>query len=159
MNRPILPELAALRDFFRTHDPVPGSMVAAAYRAPHLAREWRKAATLELIGDSADAPVPAKTRSGHAQPRVLTFAMPGRIIEMDLTPTTPGALRACGMVISRAGQGVPSGDIAVRHPDGMCAGELDEHGAFHVEEIPSGPLSVVFRPDHAMPAVADWFVC
>jgi hypothetical protein len=159
MSQSISSELAALRDLFHTCDPVPGSMVAAAYRAPGIARGWQGAGALELIGDSADAPPSAKTRSGRIEPRVLTFATPGRIIEMDLTSTTPGALRACGMVISRAGQGVPCGDVVVRHPDGVCSGPLDEHGAFRVEEIPSGPLSVVFRPYRATPAVADWFVC
>lgn len=159
MSLSTAPELAVLRELFRTCDPAPDSMVSAAYRAPRLAHTWRDAGILELIGDSADAPRPAKMRSGQSQPRVLTFAMPGRIIEMDLTATTPGALRASGMVISRAGQGVPGGDVVVRHPDGVCLGALDEHGAFRVEEIPSGPLSVVFQPDRAMPAVADWFVC
>jgi hypothetical protein len=158
MNHSIFSELAILRDLFHACDPAPGSMVTAAYRAARIARDWREAGTLELIGDSADAP-PAKTRSGRVEPRVLTFATPGRIIEMDLTPTTPDALRASGMVISRAGQGIPSGDVVVRHPDGVCSGALDEHGAFRVEGIPSGPLSVVFRPDRATPAVADWFVC
>lgn len=155
----ISPELAALRDFFRTYDPLPASVVAAAYRAPGLAREWRGVGTLELIGDSTDVPVPTRTRSWRAEPRVLTFATPGRVIEMDLIPTTPGALRASGMVIGRAGQGVPPAEIAVRHPRGVCLGEVDEYGAFRVEDIPGGPLSVVFRPLHAMPAVADWFVC
>lgn len=159
MNMATSPELTALRDFFRTHDPLPGSVVAAAYRAPQLVRQWRGAGTLELIGDSTDVPVPARTRSWRAEPRVLTFAMPGRVIEMDLTPTTPGAFRASGMVISRAGQGVPTAEIAVRHPNGVCLGELDEYGAFRVEDIPGGPLSVVFRPHRTTPAVADWFVC
>lgn len=158
MSQWISAELATLRDLFHTYDPAPGSVVTAAYRASRIARTRPVASTLELIGDSADAPT-AKTRSGGIQPRALTFATPGRIIEMDLTPTTPGTLRASGMVISRAGQGVPCGDVVVRHPDGVCSGALDEHGTFRVDEIPSGPLSVVFRPDRATPAVADWFVC
>jgi hypothetical protein len=156
----IPPELQALRDLFHIHDPAPDRMLAAGYAAADLAREWRGSGALELVGDSADVPAPAKVRAGHRpESRVLTFAMPGRIIEMDLVPTTPGMLSASGMVISRAGQGVPAGDVALRHPGGHRQGGLDEHGGFRVDDVPAGPLSVVFRPTRSTPVVADWFVC
>jgi hypothetical protein len=159
MSSSMPPELAALRDFFHTYDPAPGSVVTAAYQAADVAGYCPAADALELIGDSGDAPAPGKTRSGRPESRVLTFAIPGRIIEMDLGFTTPGTLRATGMVISRAGQGVPKGVVALRHPFGLCTGELDGHGAFRVEEIPSGPLSVVYQPHRGVPVVADWLVC
>jgi hypothetical protein len=159
MSFPIPPELRALRKFFHAHDPVPERVVTAGYAAAELARECDGTGTLELVSDSAETPTKVRSSSGSSPTRVLTFAMPGRILEMDLVPTTPGMFRATGMVISRAGQGIPTGDVAVRHPFGQCTGGLDQHGGFRVEDVPSGPMSVVFRPTRATPAIADWFVC
>ncbi|MCA1283492.1 hypothetical protein [Saccharopolyspora sp. 7B] len=155
-------ELRVLRDLFELRDPAPVRVRDAAYAAAGLARARSGAAALELVGDSADAA--AAVRSGGAapdpaEPRVLTFLMPGRIVELDLVPTVPGLFRAAGMVISRSGQGRPEGDVLFRHPGGQCVAELDVAGAFRVTDVPTGPLGLVFRPVGAAPAVADWLVC
>ncbi|MEU6127575.1 hypothetical protein ABZ805_00240 [Saccharopolyspora sp. NPDC047091] len=155
-------ELRVLRDLFELRDPAPGRVRDAGYAAAGLARSRSGAASLELVGDSADAA--AAVRSGSAtaepaEPRVLTFLMPGRIVELDLVQTVPGLFRAAGLVISRAGQRRPAGDVLFRHAGGECVAELDEAGAFRVADVPAGPLGVVFRSAGAAPAVADWLIC
>lgn len=153
-------ELRALRELFLAGDPAPSRVVDDAYAAVARAREWSASAPLELVCDSADGPVSAPVRAGERAPaaRSLSFAMPGRIVEVDFVPTVPGTLRATGMVISRTGQ-PPTGELVVRHGTGHSAGELDEHGAFRVDDIPSGPVSPVLRTGGAVTAAADWLVC
>ncbi|RCW46946.1 hypothetical protein DFQ14_101286 [Halopolyspora algeriensis] len=116
---------------------------------------------LELVSDSAQAPASGALRCRPAgrETRELTFVLPGRLVELDLVSTVPGMFRACGMVISRAGQTVPTGEVVLRHPEGQCVGELDSHGGFRVEDVPAGPLSVVLRTARSGCAVADWLVC
>lgn len=157
MSNRVPSELRLLGDLFQACDPMPGHLLGAAYAAAGT-RKWRGAASLELVGDSAEAPV-ATRASARTESRVLTFLMPGRVLEVDLTPMVTGVFRASGMVISRAGQGVPSGELVVRHPAGQQSARLDKHGAFTVHDVPSGPLSLAFQPTGAAPAVADWFVC
>ena len=128
MSAEIPPELRVLRDLFTTTDPVPSHLVEAGYAAPGLVRDRDDAAVrLELVSDSAD--MSSSTRlcgqRGRTGSRVLTFMMPGRIVEIDLVRSAARTLRATGIVISRAGQGVPAGLVAVRYPGGQCAGELD----------------------------------
>lgn len=159
--KPRIPtELRALRELFHACDPAPERVVNAAYTASARVREWCGSGVLELVSDSADAPVPSRVRGPRdaPEPRVLTFMTPGRVIEMDLVPALPGLLRATGMVISKAGHAA-AGELVVRHPEGELVGALDEHGTFRVEDIPSGPLSLVFRTARSEPVIADWLVC
>ncbi|GAA4853315.1 hypothetical protein [Saccharopolyspora rosea] len=151
-------ELHGLRDLFQNCDPVPEHVLDAAYSA--VGRRWDVSdqAVLELVGDSAEATTTVRSAAGP-EPRVLTFLMPGRILEMDLVPTVQGMCRASGMVVNRAGHTPPTGDVVLRHSAGHSAGELDAHGAFRVEDVPRGPLSVVYRPLRSAPAIADWLVC
>lgn len=156
MSQRMPAEIRRLRELFTTEDPVPEAVLNASYAAVALRSENRDSLSLKLIGDSAEEPV--GTRSG-AQPRVLTFAMPGRVLELDLVPMGCGLYRVSGMVLGRAGHTPPSGEIVLRHPGGEHRGAIDEYGAFEVSDVPRGPVSVVLRPERAEPAVADWLVC
>ncbi|QUH05337.1 hypothetical protein HUO13_35220 [Saccharopolyspora erythraea] len=151
-------ELRVLRDLFETCDPAPQRLVEAAYAAA--SRKWSGGGStaLRLVGDSADAPARTR-RAGMCDARVLTFAMPGRMLEMDLIPTTEGLFRAVGLVLGRPGHSAPAGDVVLRHATGESVGALDERGGFAVDDVPRGPLSVVFRQERSTPAVADWLVC
>ncbi|WP_433870433.1 hypothetical protein [Saccharopolyspora sp. CA-218241] len=149
-------ELRALREIFQSCDPVPQRAVDAAYAAVRF-RSGTSTSALELVADSVDEPAPV--RSWGPASRVLTFLMPGRIVELELVPTVPGLYRVSGLVINRAGQSRPGGRLAVRHPAGERAAELDEHGAFAVPDVPRGPISVVFQAPRSAPAIADWLVC
>lgn len=152
-------ELRALRELFQSCDPAPPRIVGAAYAAVSRAREWTGSGVLELVSDSADDPARTAVRAGEpVEARSLTFVVPGRVVELDLVPVVPGMLCASGVVISRAGQ-PPAGELVVRHVDGQSAGELDEHGTFRVDDIPSGPVSPVLRTGGSEAAVADWLVC
>ncbi|MDR7302316.1 hypothetical protein [Haloactinomyces albus] len=156
-------ELLALGELFRTCDPAPEHAMAGAYGASELARNGidSDALALELVSDSAEAPAAEALRSwpGGRETRELTFVLPGRVVELDLVSTVPGMFRATGMVISRAGQAVPTGAVALRHPAGQCVGELDAHGGFRIDDVPAGPLSVLLRTARSGCAVADWLVC
>ncbi|GAA0505594.1 hypothetical protein GCM10011581_32360 [Saccharopolyspora subtropica] len=156
MSRDLPTELRNLRALFQSFDPVPPHLAESAYAAVGR-RSPAGSAALELVGDSAESL--ARVRAPGPEPRVLTFAMPGRVLELDLVPTVEGWYRASGMVLNRAGQAPPEGDVVLRHPAGECVGPLDEHGAFQVVDVPRGPLSVVFRPVRSAPAIADWLVC
>ncbi|RKT84882.1 hypothetical protein SAMN05421805_10174 [Saccharopolyspora antimicrobica] len=158
MNGGLPSELRELRELFRCSDPVPERALAGAYAAMSRRMAYQDADSLRLIGDSAESS--AKVRSiGPAEPRVLTFAMPGRVLELDLAPVAEDRYQVSGLVLNRAGGTPPTGDVVLRHRSGECAGALDEHGAFRVLDVPRGPLSVVFRPLRSAPAVADWLVC
>lgn len=162
MNPPFPPELRALREILVECDPAPPSVAEGGYAAPEVAGEWRNSDSvpLELVSDSADMPSPTRfvSRPVRLRPRVLTFMTPGRIVEVELVTTLPRLMQASGIVISRAGQGVPEGHLVIRHPAGERNGELDRHGAFQIDDLPRGPLSVVFRPAGGTPAIADWIV-
>ncbi|MEB3370268.1 hypothetical protein [Saccharopolyspora mangrovi] len=157
MKQRIPAELRRLRELFQTQDPVPERVLAGSYAAVAMRAADRDRGELKLVGDSADERVGVRT--GGPQSRVLTFAMPGRVLEMDLVPTASGLVRASGLVLNRSGQASPAGEVVLRHPAGERSGELDRHGAFQVSDVPRGPLSVVFRPERAEPAIADWLVC
>ncbi|MER7013231.1 hypothetical protein ABT324_17575 [Saccharopolyspora sp. NPDC000359] len=151
-------ELRRLRDLFQSCDPVPERALAGAYAAMSRRADYQDPVPLQLIGDSAESL--AKVRSlGPPEPRVLTFAMPGRVLELDLAPVAEDRYRVSGMVLNRAGGAPPSGDVVLRHRAGECASVLDDHGAFGAADVPRGPLSVVFWPLRSAPAVADWLVC
>lgn len=154
-----LPELRALRELFQTCDPAPRGALVAAYAAANQAGRGERA--LELVGDSADEPAAARVRGGRIapRPRVLTFMMPGRIVEVDLTSSMPGMIRARGLVVNRSGQTAPSGRLVLHHPDGEASGPLDRYGAFQVDDVPRGPVRVAFHPTGHDPVVADWLVC
>lgn len=152
-------ELRALRAWFEETDPAPAHLTEVAYAALDLAGQADGAGALELIGDSAEERVPTRSAARAAESRVLTFLMPGRLVELDLVSTVPGSCRASGVVVSRSGQGVTSGDVALRHPGGERVAALDRFGVFAVDDVPRGPLSVVLRPAGAEPAVANWLVC
>ncbi|CAM06159.1 hypothetical protein A8924_7358 [Saccharopolyspora erythraea NRRL 2338] len=150
-------ELRVLRDLFEACDPAPRRLVEAAYAAA--SRKWSGGGSaLRLIGDSADAPARTR-RAGMGETRVLTFAMPGRMLEMDLIPVAEGLFRAVGLVLGRPGHSAPAGDVVLRHATGESVGALDERGGFAVDDVPRGPLSVVFRQERSAAAVADWLVC
>ncbi|MGP4015142.1 hypothetical protein [Saccharopolyspora sp. 5N708] len=158
MNQRMPAELRRLRELFQSCDPIPEHALTGAYAAVRQRSADRDSEVLKLVGDSAESMASVRA-SGRPEPRVLTFAMPGRVLEMDLIPTVGGQYRASGMVLNRAGQAPPVGEVVLRHPGGECSGSLDEHGAFRVADVPRGPLSVVFRPVRSAPAVADWLVC
>lgn len=163
MSARVPAELLALRELFHARDPAPHHAVAGAYAARELVRDsdTSDVVALELVGDSAEGPAPATLRShpGQRETRTLTFVLPGRVVELDLVSTVPGMFRAFGVVISRAGQGMPAGQVTLRHPDGQSVGELDSHGGFRVDDVPAGPLSVKLRTEGSRSAVADWLVC
>lgn len=154
-------ELRDLRDLFRRRDPAPAHAVQAAYAAADVVGRDPIAGVepLRLISDSAEAPHPVPVRAGRAEPRTLTFAVPGRLIEVDLVPTTPERFRARGIVVSRAGQAAPAGTVTLRSPDGRCSGEIDPGGGFSADDVPAGPISMLLTTARGVRAASDWLVC
>ncbi len=161
MTAHLPPELLHLRELFRRRDPAPVHAVNAAYAAANLVHRNGDTGpqSLRLIGDSAEAPDPVGVRAGRGDSRTLTFAVPGRLLEVDLVPTTPERYRARGVVVSRAGQAPPSGLVTVRHPEGQVSGEIGPSGGFTAEDIPAGPVSVLLHTARGVRAASDWLVC
>lgn len=158
--RPRMPaELRVLGEMFQRGDPVPDRMRDLAYAAGRR-RGIDHGSGLELIGDSAEDLT--RTRSGGAEPdvRVLTYLMPGRIVEVDLVPLREGLFEASGIVLDEVRGGPARGEVLLRTAAEQHAAELDADGRFGTAEVQAGPLSVVFHPaGEQRPAVADWLVC
>lgn len=154
-------ELLRLRELFRRGDPTPPHAVRAAYAAADVVHRDGTAGVepLRLIGDSAEAPSPVGVRAGHVEPRTLTFAIPGRLVEVDLVPTTPERFRARGIIVSRAGRAAPAGMVTLRFPGGTSSGEIDPAGGFSAEDVPEGPVSLVLTTGRGVRAASDWLVC
>ncbi|SDP86708.1 hypothetical protein SAMN04487905_11116 [Actinopolyspora xinjiangensis] len=165
MNVGVPEELRSLGRLFRQVDPAPERAVGVAYgAADRLVRRCGSGVVLARVGDSA-APVHPDGASG-AVPRVrtLSFAAPGRRVELELRGPLAGAFRLRGIVLSRSGQPSPSGVVTVRHGRGECHGELDSCGGFTVRDVPTGPVRLLLftrRADGALAhrASSDWFVC
>lgn len=158
-------ELRSLGEMFRERDAVPESAVTAAYAAIGRSAHTARTTELALIADSADSAreeTPEPEGAGYEiddPARTLAFALPGRVIELELIPNGAKQFRARGMVVSRAGQPVPSGTFALRHNRGEAGGKLDACGGFVVDQVPAGPLSVRFITTSGVVAISDWFVC
>ncbi|SFT60921.1 hypothetical protein SAMN04487904_104254 [Actinopolyspora lacussalsi subsp. righensis] len=165
-------ELRSLGRLFRRTDPTPDRAISAAYGAARrLVRERDSVGVLEPLGDSAvrrralgDSSGAVGEPSGAAEVRTLSFAAPGRLVELELRPTRQGQFLARGIVLSRAGQPSPSGAVIVRHGKGECRGELDGCGGFAVPGVPAGPICLRLHTRRADGLVthrtsSDWFVC
>lgn len=153
-------ELRVLREMFHRGDPLPDRMLDAAYAAAGRRHGFDRHTGLELIGDSAQDP--GRTRSDSAGPdtRVLTYLMPGRIVEVDLVPLHEDVFRASGIVLDHLRDGPAQGEVLLRSADEQHAIGLDEMGRFGTADVTAGPLSVIFHPaGEPAPAVADWLVC
>lgn len=153
-------ELLALRELFRAYDPAPDSANAAACAARVSARGLRtNAMPLTLLSDSAAETAPLLRESGlWPGARALTFGVREYLIDFDVLPSAPQTLTASGLVLCRSGQPLPYGSLTFRYPDDEVHSELDPFGRFTAEQIPAGPVSVVFHTRRGVPAVADWVV-
>ncbi|MHA6801490.1 hypothetical protein [Bounagaea algeriensis] len=148
------PELRELGELLDACDPVPPEALHTAYAA--VRRRWsERARTLSLVGDAVRT---SSVRSGGSA-RVLTFRMATHVLEMDVCQTCPDWCSVSGSALLADGVDAPDGDVVLRHAAGDSAAELDEFGGFHLSAVARGPLSVVFRPEGELPAVADWLVC
>ncbi|MGJ7905749.1 hypothetical protein ACOQFL_04630 [Actinopolyspora sp. H202] len=165
-------ELRSLGRLFRSTDPTPERAIGAAYGAVRrLSRERDSGGALEPLGDSAvrcrafgESHGAAGDWWGAAGVRTLSFAAPGRLVELELRQTRPGLFLARGIVLNRAGQPGPWGTVIVRHGRGECRGELDDCGGFAVAGVPAGPICLrlhTWRADGLVTqrAGSDWFVC
>ncbi|SFD94556.1 hypothetical protein SAMN04487819_105264 [Actinopolyspora alba] len=165
-------ELRSLGRLFRRTDPTPDRAISAAYGAARrLVRERDSVGVLEPLGDSAlrcraveESSDVAEESSGAAEVRTLSFAAPGRLVELELRPARQGMFLARGIVLSRAGQPSPAGAVIVRHGQGECRGELDDCGGFAVPGVPAGPICLRLHTRRADGLVthrtgSDWFVC
>ncbi|SDJ82623.1 hypothetical protein SAMN04487820_102260 [Actinopolyspora mzabensis] len=158
-------ELRSLGRLFRRTDPTPERAISVAYGAARrLVRERDSVGVLEPLGDSAFRGRAVDESRGAAEVRTLSFAAPGRLVELELRQTRQGRFLARGIVLSRAGQPSPSGTVILRHGRGECRGELDGCGGFAVAGVPAGPICLRLHTRRADGLVthrtsSDWFVC
>ncbi|MDO9356529.1 MAG: hypothetical protein Q7T55_22720 [Solirubrobacteraceae bacterium] len=142
--------MAELGDLFGRTDPVPSPVTLAAYAAIEL-RDL-DAQLAELLSDSAveDREL-AGVRSTATPTRLLTFSLgEDEYIEVDVAED--GETRAL------TGYVVPSseGRFAVEHASGALEGDLDEHGRFSIDGVPSGPARLRFLLPGRAAIVTPW---
>jgi hypothetical protein len=143
---------AELRRLAADREPVPADLVQAALDA----FGWRDidAELAELVYDSlADANAASLVR-GPADQRLVSFAVGGIIIDVEVTSAGPGR--------SVMGQIAPPqrATVDIRGPQDTVTVETDELGRFESGPLPPGPASLRLRPPPGGdgPAiVTDWF--
>lgn len=141
--------LARVGEALAAADPMPERVrheALAAYARRRV--DAADAALAELSADSA-GDVPAGVRGGYGG-RVLTFAGPGVVVEIEVTGE--------GAELEIAGRLSPArpARIAVRHPDGELAARADDAGHFVVRAVPSGPVSLAFAMADASSVITSW---
>jgi hypothetical protein len=101
------------------------------------------AATLASV-TSDSAGTPAGVRGGG--PRTLTFGGPGVSVEIEV----------CGPEI--VGQLMPpaGAEVVLRSPGGERGTRTDEAGGFVLLDVPSGPVSLLFRLSEGASVVTSW---
>ena len=140
---------AELRRLAARREPVPAQLHQAAVDA----FSWRDidAEIAELVYDSLlDA---ASLVRGPADQRMVSFAVGGMTIDLEVTSAGPGR--------TVMGQIVPPqpATVDIRHPQDTVTVEADDLGRFRSGPLPPGPASLRLRPPAgaAGPAiVTDW---
>ncbi len=142
---------ADLRRLAADREPVPAEL----HRAAVDAFSWRDidAEIAELVYDSLlDADAASLVR-GPADQRMVSFAVGGMTIDLEVTSTGPGR--------TVMGQIVPPqpATVEIRHPQDTVTVEADDLGRFRSGPLPPGPASLRLRPPpgEAGPAIiSDW---
>jgi hypothetical protein len=142
---------AELRRLAAAREPVPAELVQAALDA----FGWRDidAELAELVYDSlADASGASLVRGSPGQ-RLVSFAVGGVTIDVEVTGAGPGR--------SVMGQIAPPrrATVDIRGPQDTVTVEADELGRFQSGPIPPGPASLRLRPPpggHGPAIVTDW---
>lgn len=143
--------LGELRGHFTRSDPVPASVLEAAYAAIEL-RDL-DAQLAQLLRDTAmeDGKELAGVR-GLTATRSLTFALRDeRYVEVDVEAA--GERRALtGYVVPATG-----GTVSVEHPAGAALdGIIDDGGRFAVDGVPAGPVRLRISVDGEAAIVTEW---
>jgi hypothetical protein len=143
----LLEELRGAADRF---DPPPAPVLEAA----RASLTWRTVDE-ELAALQFDSAVDQAltTVRGDEGPRLLTFAVPGLNIEVEVSPIGPRR--------QLVGQLVPAqpARIDVRHPGGVTTVQADQLGRFGVEAVSAGPVSLrchLATEPPSPPVVTEW---
>lgn len=140
--------MSGVRDAFEALDPVPADVLAAA----RASIAWRTPSA-ELAELAHDRAVRAAAGVRGAAGRTLTFACPGRAVEIEVAEH--------GREREITGRLVPSAAavVQVRHrdlpPDGITA-HAEPAGLFRVPRVPQGVVSLVFRLEDGSSIVTSW---
>ena len=142
---------AELRRLAADQEPVPAELVQAAVDA----FGWRNidAELAELVYDSLIDADEASLVRGSSGQRLVSFAVGGITIDVEVTSTGPG--RAVTGQIAPPQRAV----VDIRYRQDTVTVEADELGRFRSGPLPPGPASLRLRPppDGDGPAiVTDW---
>ena len=142
---------AELRRLAADREPVPAALVQAALDA----FGWRDidAELAELVYDSLVDTDAASLVRGTADQRLVSFAIGGITIDVEVTSAGPG--RAV------MGQIAPPqrATVDIRYPQDTVTIETDELGRFESGPLPPGPASLRLRPPpggEGPAIVTDW---
>ena len=140
-----------LRRLAAEHEPVPAGLLRAAVDA----FGWRHidAELAELVYDSLLDTDEASLVRGPAGQRLVSFAVGGITIDVEVTTAGPGRT-----VMGQIAPARPA-TVEIRHPAGTVTAAADELGRFRSGPLPPGPASLRLRPAPGSggPAiVTDW---
>lgn len=140
--------LAALRAAVDAHDAPPADLQDRLRAAFALAQVDVPDDLAELVRDSALEPVPVGVR-GDDGTRYLTFQSERLTVEVAISWPSRALV----------GQLAPSvdGPVEVRTAAESIPVAVDELGRFHLDRLPTGPVSIRCRIG-GRPAATDWFV-
>jgi hypothetical protein len=132
-------------------EPVPAELIEAAVAA----FAWRDidAEIAELVYDSLLDAEEASLVRGPAEQRMISFAVGGMTIDVEVTSAGPGR--------SVMGQIAPPqrATVEIRYRQDTVTVEADELGRFRSGALPPGPASLRLRPPpggEGPPIVTDW---
>jgi hypothetical protein len=135
--------LAQVHAAFSVLDPAPPALLVTGRTA--LRHHLPHAALAELTADQDAATAGVRSRAT----RLLTFTLPGTLIEVEVSGDRVLEMFGRLMPPTRA-------KVLVRHPEGERRAETDGDGHFAVEGIPSGPVSLVFGLPDETAVVTSW---
>ena len=129
-------------------DPVPPELTLAARSAI----AWRDmdAGIAELLFDSSEAETATSGVRSGGGPRLLSFGSADLSVELQVE-TQPVGRRLMGQITPPL-----AAAITVRHPGGAIVASADATGAFVVDGVPPGPISILVQPNEGPPTVTDW---
>ncbi|MDO8105740.1 hypothetical protein Q6348_00830 [Isoptericola sp. b441] len=137
--------LARLGRVVRTVDPVPDGLADRALFAITL--DGLESELVELV--RLQTPEPALRGEETVTARTVTFTADPCTVMITLSPGA-GGIRVDGWIAPAV-----RCDVALFRPDGEIRTESDDEGCFVLEDVPTGPASLVLRrSDGTGPAVS-----
>lgn len=145
----LLAELGAL---LQRLDPVPDTVIAAAEAAGCLLHLDQDVCQLELLLDTATAPLVGVR--GSRTTRRLDFRCDDTVLSVEFGANDHGGMRLVGL-LEPVGEPVT---VSVMWSHGRADSTVDSLGCFRVDGVPTGPVRIEAHRKGCQPMTTGWFV-